>query len=360
MAVSSLRERLKKLQSKTRNSNSETSKSPNKRQKKSFFNTDAGIDSEHALEEVSSNRLPHLHFSDVDFSKKVNSKVLLYVGERLSNAYLFPQIGVGVGGNGLLSQNSKTSRISRQYPKIFIKDQLYTFFNGQETQVDLCVDELVSMNKIRILDMNFENFGFTVLIINDEFNRIVNSSFKESQNIQLEKFQNLIQSNFQATQLINSQLLDENLDISMLISYGLICISASEPIPGIYNITLPHLGGLLRVIKNSVKWIIEITSKTRERMILDSDLREKWFKPYKITKTQTQIQTQETFKREYYTTDRVGTVKAKQIVTGPGINIVKFRGIGLDWILSLMLGTGILEEFESPVGFVYKWTGKLL
>lgn len=359
MGASSLRERLAKLQSKTRNTGVSKTEQAKKRQKKSFFQADSAVESENVLERVTNITLPRLHFPNVDLNGKVNKDAIMIIGERMSNAYLFPQIGVGVGVSGLLSQNSKTSRISRQYPKVFIQDQLYALYAGQETQVDFCINELVSMGKLHVLDMNFENFGFTVLVLHDEFDRILDSTFKESDHIMLQNYKDLIFSDNQATQLTSTLLLNSNLNIPKLINFGLICISSSESTPGIYNITLPHLGGLLRVVKNSVKWITETTSKTRERMILDSELREKWFKPY-ITNKDKMTKKQELFKREYYTTDRVGIVKEKSVVVGPGINIVKFRGIGIDWAISLMIGIGILETFDSPVGLVYKWTGKSL
>lgn len=359
MGASSLRDRLTKLQSKTKNrgvSNTELNK---KREKKSFFQADTAIESANVLEETSNITLPHLYFPKVNLANKVSKDSILLIGERLSNVYLFPQIGVGVGVSGLLSQNSKTSRISRQYPKIFIQDQLYALYAGQETQVDLCVNELVSSGKLHVLDMNFENFGFSVLVLDNEFNRIIDSTFRKTDYIISQSYKCLIHSDNQATQLTDAQLLNSGLNISNLINYGLICISSSEPISGIYNITLPHLGGLLRVVKNSVKWITEATSKTRERMILDAELREKWFKPY-ITDKDKLTNKQDSFKREYYTTDRVGIAKEKKIVAGPGVNIVKFRGIGIDWVISLMIGIGILETFNSPVGLVYKWSGKSL
>lgn len=367
MAVSSLKERLTKLQSKTKKGRLNSSSLSQVKEKKSIFSTisqetlDTNIDvnSDKFFLCTNHNGIPKLTIPDVDFNddRIVSKETLIIVIKSLSKSYLFPQIGSG-SGMGLLSQNSKTSRISRQYPKVCLQDQLYALFRGQETHIDKCINELVSIGKIRILDMNFENFGFNVLILAEEFEKILENSFKESEYGKLIKFKEIFDIDPTATQISNAALLRENLQISTFINKGLICISASDSIPGIYNITLPHLGGLLRVIKNAVKWITDTTEKTREKMILATELRDKWTKPF-LTKSSKQQEP--TFKREYYTSNRVGTSNGKLITpTGPGVNIVKFRGVGLDWILAMMIGIGILESYDSPVGLIYKATGKRL
>lgn len=368
MAVTPLRERLAKLQSKTKNVNPPRPK----KEKPSFFNTDSPIAGATCLQELSSNTLPYLRFPDVDFTQPVTKSAILKVGQRLSFSHLFPQINTDPAltkmGNGtaLLSESSKTSRISKQYPKIFIQDQLYALFKGQETQVDRLVNALIAEGSLRLIDMNLEHVGFGVLITQKEFTNTIERSFSNSNEEQSQQsnFKDLLFSDNSLTQIPSSLLLAHNLNIPLLISKGLICIAASEASPGIYNITLPHLGGLLRVVKNSVKWITDLTNKTKERMILDTQLRDKWFKPYVPPKSTKNSRLRDSSnpnpQREYYTTDRVGSVKQKVVAVGPGVNIVKFRGIGLDWVLAVLVGMGGIESFESPVGLVYKSTGKLL
>lgn len=372
----SLRERLVRLRSKTaktakrgagtgassrasRDGGSELDSAP---RKKSFFD-----DNEHTqatLVEAPENALPNMHFPGVDTGRPATRASVLTVARRLAGAYLFPQLGVGVG-TGLLSQTSKTARISRQYPHVLVQDQLYAVFGGQQTLVDRLVCELVADGDLRVLDMNYENFGFTVLVPGDEFLRTTTANFRESEAPLRDRYVELLAADPAATQIAASDLLDADIGFSTLISRGLICISAAEAGgTGVYNITLPHLGGLLRVVKSSCKWIAALTAKTREHMVLASVLRERWFRPYVPPKTQTKkpsdADAHAAFKREYYTTDRIGTAQHKPDATGPGVNIVKFRGVGLDWVLALMVGAGLLESYESPVGLVYRSTGKAL
>ena len=368
----SLRERLARLQSKTARTGTPKMKSTSARKdarnsesgsaprKKSFFDDE---NTETGLVEASENALPNMHFPGVDIGRPPTRAALLAVARRLAGAYLFPQLGVGVG-TGLLSQNSKTARISRQYPHVLVQDQFYAVFGGHQTLVDRLVSELVADGDLRVLDMNYENFNFTVLMPNDEFLRTARANFRDAESPLRERYVELLSADPAATQIAASDLLDADIGFSTLISRGLICISAAESSTGIYNITLPHLGGLLRVVKSSCKWIASLTEKTREHMVLASVLREKWFRPYVPPKTQTKrppdTNAYTGFKREYYTTDRVGTAQHRPDATGPGVNIVKFRGVGLDWVLALMIGAGLLEAYESPVGLVYKSTGKAL
>lgn len=375
----SLRERLARLQAKARgsprktsslssSSSTKTAPTPPATTKKSFFNAENTVESETALVESPENALPNMHFPGVDTSRPPTKKALMEVAARLSRAYSFPQLGVGVG-TGLLSQNSKTTRISRQYPHVFVQDQLYAIFPHQHTLVDKLVSELVADARLRVLDMNFENFSFTVLVPSEQFMHTVQSSFSGSEEKLMQRYVDLLSVDPSATQVSASDLLEAGISFSTLIAKGLICMSAaaaSESSVGVYNITLPHLGGLLRVVKSSCKWIAGLTDKTREHMIMASALQERWFKPYVPPKSKAASKAPDSnnnnnaFKREYYTTDRVGTAQPKQEANGPGVNIVKFRGVGLDWVLALMIGTGMLEAYISPVGVVYKATGKRL
>lgn len=368
---SSLKERLAKLQSKSRKPvRRGVSSSPTKSSckiKKSFFNSDNPIESETSLLSTANiddiNDLPYLQFPDINKNESLNKLIILKAANRLSKKYMLPQIGVGVNGVGLLSQNSKTFKISKKYPNILIQDQLYAIFKGQETKIDRIISELVDDSKLRVLNMNFENFNFSVLIVTDEFNKIIKNSFKDSEIQIRDRYLELLNNDPTITQILSDDLINCNLDHSLLISKGLICMSSSPEYTSnlIYNITLPHLGGLLRVVQNSVKWITSITTNTREHMIMTSTLRDRWFKTYVPPKnSNSNYINDNTFNREYYTTDRVGIVKPKSEIAGPSVNIVKFRGIGLDWVLALMLGTGCLESYESPAGLVYRSTGKSL
>lgn len=365
MAVSSLRERLSKLQSKTRSRRDgslSTPSSSDKKEKKSFFNADNAID-ESSLTETNNQNftidIPNLTFPDIDTSKPPSPLSILKAANRLSKRYIFPQINRASPHTSLISTNSKTSKISRQYPNILIQDQLYSIFKQNETLIDKIVDDLISNLKLRIFNMNFENFNFNILIVNDEYNKIINNSFTDKEQKMKENFVDLINSNPHCNQISTQSLLSSNLNPSILISKGLICISNSDTLTstsnGLYNLTLPHLGGLLRVIKNSAKWITTTTAKTREKLITSNDLQHLWFKPFIVSKNLNSA-----FNREYFTSDRVGVAIVRQPNTGPGINIVKFRGLGLEWILSLLIGTGILECYHSPVGIIYKSTGKHL
>lgn len=369
--TSSLKERLAKLQSKSRKParngiSSSPTKSPRKI-KKSFFNPDNAIESETSLISTANiddiNDLPYLQFPDIDKNEELNKLTILKAANRLSKKYMLPQIGVGANGIGLLSQNSKTFKISKKYPNILIQDQLYAIFKGQETKIDKIISELIDDSKLRVLNMNFENFNFSVLIITDEFTKIIKNSFKDSEIKIRDQYIELLNNDPTITQILSDDLINCNLNHSLLISKGLICMSSSTEYTSnpIYNITLPHLGGLLRVVQNAVKWITSTTGNTREHMIMAATLRDKWFKTYVPPKnSNSNYKNDNSFNREYYTTDRVGVVKPKSELSGPGLNIVKFRGIGLDWVLALMLGTGCLESYESPAGLVYKSTGKSL
>lgn len=391
MAVSSLRDRLAKLQSKTRNNkNNVKNTHTDNKSKKSFFNTDTQSLDETSLTNTNENDIDinNLTFPDLDFTKPPDKQAILKVTDKLSKRYIFPQVRHNLGDDNdnrsvhkskndnsytsqlsLLSSNSKTSKISRQYPNIIIQDQLYAIFKSQETLIDKLVNELVMELKLKIFNMNFENFNFNIIITYNDYLEILDNSFSEKDKKSKDNFINLIHSNPLISQISANNLNLLNLNPSLLISKGLICISNSNNISNnsnnldcVYNLTLPHLGGLLRIIKNSVNWIINSTSKTKERLIMATDLRNLWFKTYIPPKTQitSNSNNNNNFKREYFITDRVGVVKPKMIQNGPGVNIVKFRGIGLEWILALMIGVGILESYQSPVGIIYKSTGKRL
>ncbi|TID19172.1 hypothetical protein CANINC_003742 [Pichia inconspicua] len=361
MAVSSLRERLSRLQGKTKNRASnvvckDAKMKSEKPEKKSFFNSDNSLDDDSSLRRSEgAHLLGGLNFPDVDFNLRVTKSALFDVSKRLSTSYSFPLINPT--GSSSLSQNSKTSKISKQYPKLLLQDQLYSLFPGQETLLDNLVNELVRDGRLRRLKMNLDQFSFNILILQSEYEQIVDSCFSERENAIKTAFFDLIRSDFTATQIDQENLLHYNMNIPQLINRGLICISTGENMYGLYNLSIPHLGGLLRVIKNAVKWITDNTLRTRERMILDSDLRQKWFKSFE---QKDMGKTNQTNQRIHFTTTRVGVASetTKKVATGPGINIIKFRGIGLDWILALMIGVGIFEVYESPVGTVYKATGK--
>lgn len=393
MAVSSLRERLAKLQSKTRNNKNGVKHTYTaNNSKKSFFNNDNQQIDETSLTNTDegSIKINNLTFSEVDFTKAPDKSAILKVINKLSKRYIFPQVRYNNSGddNGdnitnttitnnnnhtsqlsLLSANSKTSKISKQYPNIIIQDQLYAIFRNQETLIDKLVNELVMELKLKTFNMNFENFNFNIIIMYKDYLKILNDSFNNKDENLKNNFLNLFNLNPLISQISNNDLNLINLNPSLLISKGLICISNSNNVINnnsnsnyIYNLTLPHLGGLLRIIKNSVNWIINNTSKTRENLIMATDLRNLWFKTYIPPKTQINNKNNNntSFKREYFISDRVGVVKPKLKQNGPGVNIVKFRGIGLEWILALMIGVGILESYQSSVGIIYKSTGKRL
>lgn len=56
-------------------------------------------------------------------------------------------------------------------------------------------------------------------------------------------------------------------------------------------------------------------------------------------------------------------VKKYHLVFDMGAGSIKinfFKGLNLEWVLSFMVGKGLLEVFNSPVGLIYRLTGKSL
>lgn len=283
----------------------------------------------------------------VDFNAEVSTAAILKTIKVLSHKYLFPNVSK-------MSINSKTSRIIRQYPRVIIKDHLYALFENKETQIDSCIDELIDDGKIRLVNINFDNnFRINILILFEDFDNSVKNNFKNSENPMYTRYISVLEDNLDATQLTEEDL--EDLNTSLLISKGLICMSTNDTELNdheyLYNITLPHLGGLLRIVKSSMQWICTIIDKSQQKMMKYDEIHLRWTKPFIQNNTNN-------FKREYFTTNRVGISNGKAEVSGPGVNIVKFRSIGLNWVICLMVGIGILETVDTSVGVFFKTTGK--
>ncbi len=158
-----------------------------------------------------------------------------------------------------------------------------------------------------------------------------------------------------------TELSANNLDPAQLVAAGVLSIASNTITTnsGVeYTVHPPHMGGWLRVLKRAGEWVLKtlntVTKTTSSSSMEKGELVSRYTKPVPMIGTKATITTNNNVVRTHFTTKRVGvaknTGKHNDNSTGPGLDVVRFRGISLDWVLLALLGCGAVEYLSVGVG----------
>ncbi|ODV87100.1 hypothetical protein CANARDRAFT_26533 [[Candida] arabinofermentans NRRL YB-2248] len=120
-----------------------------------------------------------------------------------------------------------------------------------------------------------------------------------------------------------SLLKSYDLKITDLINAGFLTFnsnSTSNNNESNYKLNIPNTGTYLHILNKSSKYIHDTIHKQKQKTIIYNDLKGKF----------------------------------------DNLRFLKFDGVNLDWVLSYLVGLGIVEVDYSPVGLILKLSGKKL
>ncbi len=221
-------------------------------------------------------------------------------------------------------------KFNHNFPQLVIVDQLYCILPNRscETYIDQSVEQLITSGNIKMIDLNNENFRFRLAILYDDFIKVVTDSIDETDF--RDAFIKLIQDYPNVLQIDSSILSRYDLDANRLVQLGFLTISrgrggfesGSVSRSNVYNISLPNLGPFLKIIKVGIRFVSKLCQSYHQNEVLEKHLVEKYSRDTLVYR--------------------------------------RMRGLNITWMLSVMVGSGLLECFNTPVGRIYKLTGKRL
>lgn len=221
-------------------------------------------------------------------------------------------------------------KFNHNFPQLVIVDQLYCILPNRscETYIDQSVEQSITFGAIKMIDLNNENFRFRLAILYDDFIKVVNDSIEDASF--RNAFINLIQDYPNMLQIDSTTLSRYKLEPKKLVQLGFLTISrgrggfesGSSSNPNVYNVGLPNLGPFLKIVKVGIRFVSKLCQSYHQNEVLETHLIEK------------------------YTRDTLA--------------YRRMRGLNITWMLSVMVGSGLLECYNTPVGRVYKLTGKQL
>lgn len=267
--------------------------------------------------------------------------------------------GVQFPHSTTLSQRSKTTVITTQYPPLFLQCQLYAVFstgtaNATPTAVDTVVESLVAQGILTRISGGPQT-SLQLLMFTKDLERTLISA---GCNITEEDAKWLADTSEAVTA---TELSANNLDPTQLVAAGVLSIASNAITTnsGVeYTVHPPHMGGWLRVLKRAGEWVLKtlntVTKTTSSSSMEKGELVSRYTKPVPMIGTKVTITTNNNVVRTHFTTKRVGvaknTGKHNDDSTGPGLDVVRFRGISLDWVLLALLGCGAVEYLSVGVG----------
>ncbi|GMG34740.1 unnamed protein product [Ambrosiozyma monospora] len=222
------------------------------------------------------------------------------------------------------SSRAKLIAARSRYPNVIIVNQLYTIFPNSETCVDTEIEKLTHLRKLKLITLNYDNFPFRLLILQDDLTKLIDTHLEANSNV-VSSFKNFIHIYPNVNQISKEMIEKHGLDVKTLIQTGFLTFSESS-----YNLTLPNIGPTLKMLKIGIRAIIKVCQGNKFGQIEEAIIMKKF-------------------------TD----VTKEGVATKNGL-FVKTNGLDPHWLLSVMVGSGLLECFYSSVGRVYKLTGKNL
>ncbi|ANZ74770.1 BA75_00494T0 [Komagataella pastoris] len=228
----------------------------------------------------------------------------------------YPPIAKG----GLTKKSKLEIETKREaYPRLVLVNQLYSVFPSNPTFVDQAIQKLVDKGKIKQLRINHKDFHDNLVIKNEDYMNIL-ETFSDDGNVS--NFIKFLTDNRSANNVNLKDSEKYEFRIDDLISKGLLNISTEKTAMDSekYYLSVPNIGGFLKLIQDSKKFVFKVIGTTKWKEALESKLEERW--NYKNRKW-------------YY-----------------------FKGLNLKWVLSYCAGAGTLEVFNTPVGKGWKITGK--
>lgn len=264
---------------------------------------------------------------DEDSGKKILRAIEVLVKNQFDSNFPIEKGGI------TKSMRDKIIQKRSNYPKIVIVSQLYSIFPNNETFVDKQIQNLVkrrvlkkfSVNSTGGLDNNF-------VILASDYIDSVNIKIKLLNDITeldmiktLNNFVDFLKCNPSAMDIKLEELRKASLNEVHLVSMGFLTLSTlmrTSSEDRYYKLSIPNIGHVLKLTKDSVTWILKQLNGMKFKEELETKLIEKY---------------------------STGNNKW-----------VKFNGLNLHWSLSICLGNGFAESFNTPAGRGWKSTGKKL
>lgn len=231
--------------------------------------------------------------------------------------------------NGLQFEASRINKerlfrkFNHNFPQLVVVDQLYCILpphTGSETYIDQSIQQLITGQKIKMIDLNNENFRYRLAILTEDFVKVAEASIDDKSS--LTHFTKLLEDYPNLLQIDSSLLAHYKLDPTKLIRSGFLTFSRQRSSGGhsVYNISLPNLGPFLKIMNVGIRFVCHVCLLYHQNQVLEKHLAEKYTRNTLVYR--------------------------------------RMRGLNLTWLLSVMVGSGLLECFNTPVGRVYHMTGK--
>lgn len=205
--------------------------------------------------------------------------------------------------------DKKTLERRKTFPKVVMVNQLYSIFTSNHTYIDREVNRLLKVGILKQLLINHPNFGRSVLMKATDFFESIGDGFPEFVELMVEK---------PGAAVLSLDDIPSN-ELSRLVMLGFLNLHAGE-----YYVSVPNLGPLLKLARLSVNFVYDVLSKHQFKELLESDISNRY-------------------------DNRENSSKWR-----------KFLGLNLTWALSVCVGFGYCEMFNTCVGRGVKLTGKKL
>lgn len=203
---------------------------------------------------------------------------------------------------------------------------LHALFPHDPTFIDRELQRVVEAGQIRRINVNI-NAGDMVIESKYYFriyrDRKAAAVAEDSDSVVIfEKFEKLLRQKSAATAITSDDLaefdISEDSGIRALLDIGFLVLAGA---PGVYQISIPNVGSLLKLVFRSRKWVVSVLGKTKFKEMLEKTMRERW----------------------------EAALKSRWR---------EFRGVKFAWVLMECKGGGWCEPFQTSVGRCWRLTGK--
>lgn len=228
------------------------------------------------------------------------------------------------------SAGASIVKFRQALPPAVLKSQLVGVYHQTPTMVDKELHAQVAQSRLRVVLVN-GGLGGEVVVDSTSFFDVMQTTFTAPDNSSTEvfdAFKTLLESKPAATTLTEVDLDAAGLTSDgcrLIVNLGFLTLSTTASTAhaaDTFDLALPNLGTLLRLVKLARKWVVDTLHHFKNGTMQEQALLQRW-----------------TNSKECWR---------------------KFRGLSVAWVLLDCYGGGWIERVDTPVGVHWKLTGKRL
>lgn len=215
-------------------------------------------------------------------------------------------------------------------PPAVLKSQLVGVYHQTPTMVDKELHAQVAQSRLRVVLVN-GGLGGEVVVDSATFFAVMHATFTSPDHPSTQvftSFKQLLDAKPAATTLTEADLEAAGLSSDacrLIVNLGFLTLSTTASTThaaDTFDLSLPNLGTLLRLVKLARKWVVDTLQHFKNGTMQEQALVQRWANSKECWR--------------------------------------KYRGLSVDWVLLDCYGGGWIERVETPVGVHWKLTGKRL